>query len=174
MNILETDRLILRQFTLEDAPTMFAINSDPEVVRYAEGVTPSSLDESIEHLRDGPLADYEEFGYGRWGMVLKQSDALIGFCGMKYLKELGLNEVGYRLERKHWGSGLATEAAGATLDYARRRLGMDYVIALIMEENTASIRVAEKLGMTSGGLIRFDGSDCLKYETYLQRHDRRE
>lgn len=167
MKILETERLVLRQFELDDAPVVFAINSDPEVVRYAEGVTPASLAESVSHLRNGPLSDYVEYGYGRWALVLKHSNELIGFCGMKFLKELGLNEIGYRMARKHWGRGIATEAARATLDYARRNLGMDYVIALIMEENLASIRVAEKLGMTSGGLIRFDGIDCLKYETHL-------
>jgi RimJ/RimL family protein N-acetyltransferase len=172
MIILETERLVLRQFELDDAPVVFEINSDPEVVRYAEGVTPSSLEESIGHLRDGPLSDYAEFGYGRWALVLKPSNELIGFCGMKFIKELGLNEIGYRMARKNWGQGIATEAATATLEYARQELGMDYVIALIMEENVASIRVAEKLGMQSGGLIRFDGIDCLKYETHLQtRHD---
>jgi len=168
MKILETERLVLRQFELDDAPVVFEINSDPEVVRYAEGVTPASLEESIGHLQDGPLADYAEFGYGRWALALKHSNELIGFCGMKFIKELGLNEIGYRMASRHWGQGIATEAAAATLEYARHQLGMDYVIALIMEENVASIRVAEKLGMRSGGLIRFDGIDCLKYETRLK------
>ena len=87
---------------------------------------------------------------------------------MTVIKVLGLYEIGFRLASRLWGQGIATEAAAATLEYARRQLGMDYVIALIIEENVASIRVAEKLGMRSGGLIRFDGTDCLKYETRLK------
>ena len=162
--IIETERLLLREFVLSDGPDIFRINSDPEVVRYAEGVTPSSLEEQIGYLRDGPLADYSRYGYGRWAIEERDSGRLIGMCGPKMLSSLGDVEIGYRLQRDRWGLGLATEAALATRDHARDQLGFDHVIALIMRENAASVRVAEKLGMTCTGPIRFEGADVLRYE----------
>ncbi len=165
--ILETPRLLLRQFVIEDAPAIFRVNSDPEVVRYAEGVVPASVDETLGHLRNGPLADYARYGFGRWAVVEKSTDELIGMCGPKFLAELGEVEIGYRLARDRWSRGLATEAATAALNYARDDLALDHLIALIMEDNTASIRVAEKLGMTPAGTILFEGAEVLRYEITL-------
>lgn len=162
--VIETPRLLLREFSAADAPDIYRINSDPEVVRYAEGVTPSSVDETSGHLRDGPLADYARYGYGRWAVVERGTDRLIGMCGPKMLPGLNEVEIGYRLERDRWGLGLATEAALATRDYARDVLGLDHVIALIMKDNAGSLRVAEKLGMTCTGPIDFEGVEVLRYE----------
>ena len=92
---------------------------------------------------------------------------LVGFCGIKFLPELGLNELGYRLKKKYWGRGLATEAASATLEYARNTLGLDYVIALIVDGNIGSVRVVEKLGMSQNGTEQYLGLDVMKYELNL-------
>jgi ribosomal-protein-alanine N-acetyltransferase len=162
--IVETPRLLLRKFVVEDAPDIFRINSDPQVVRYAEGVTPSSVDETLGHLCSGPLADYATYGYGRWAVVDRLTGRLVGMCGPKFLAGLGEIEIGYRLERTQWGLGLATEAALAARDHAHDVLGMDRLIALIMEENAASLRVAEKLGMTCTGPLHYEGTDVLRYE----------
>ncbi len=162
--IIETRRLLLREFVIEDAAEVFRINSDPEVVRYAEGMTPSSVEETLGHLKAGPLADYARYGYGRWAVVDRGSDTLIGMCGPKFLVGLGEVEMGYRLARNRWGLGLATEAAAAALDHVRDELGLDHLIALIMEENAASIRVVEKLGMKYTGVVPFEGTDVLRYE----------
>jgi len=162
--IVETPRLLLREFGIEDAPHVFRINSDPEVVRFAEGVTPTGVEETLGHLRKGPLADYARYGYGRWAVVDRQTDQLIGMCGPKMLAGLNEVEIGYRLARDRWGAGLATEAALAARDYARDVLDLDHVIALIMRENTASRRVADKLGMTCTGTLEFEGVEVLRYE----------
>lgn len=167
--VVETPRLLLREFSMEDAPDIFRINSDPEVVRYAEGVTPASLEETRGHLRDGPLADYARFGYGRWAVVERATDRLIGMCGPKLLPGLNEVEIGYRLERDRWGLGLATEAALATREYARDVLALTHVIALIMEDNVRSLRVADKLGMTCTGPIEFDAVVVLRYEVAFER-----
>lgn len=161
---IETPRLLLRDFSIEDAPDIFRINSDPEVVRYAEGVTPASIKETLGHLRDGPLADYTRYGYGRWAVVERETGKLIGMCGPKMLPGLDEVEIGYRLQRDRWGLGLATEAALAARDYARDVLELDHVIALIMKDNAASLRVAEKLGMSFTGPIEFEKTEVLRYE----------
>lgn len=170
--ILETPRLVLREFTLADAEALYRLNSDPAVVRYAEGKIMDNVDEAREILVRAPLADYARHDYGRWAMVLKDSGEVIGFRGVKYIAELGENELGYRLKREHRGRGLATEAARAAVAYARDALGLDRLIALIDPANAASIRVAEKVGMRPGGTARFTGMDCQRYELDLTKANR--
>ena len=92
---------------------------------------------------------------------------MIGFCGIKYLPEVDLPEVGYRYLKEHWGQGIGTEAALACVDFARADLKIEKLIALILPENIASIKVAEKLGMTRGRLIDVFGVEALQYEMVL-------
>lgn len=163
---LETERLRLRLFTLDDLPVMFALNSDPDVTKYAD--TPAKdMQEVRERLEQGPLADYEKYGYGRFAVELKETGELIGFCGIKYLPEIDLNEVGYRYLKEYWGRGIGTEAARVCVDFARDDLGLEKLVALIIPENIGSIRVAEKLGMTKGPLIHIYDVDALQYEMML-------
>ncbi len=92
---------------------------------------------------------------------------MIGFCGIKYLPEIELPEVGYRYLKQYWGRGIGTEAARVCVDFARDDLKIKKLVALIIAENTASIRVAEKLGMTKGPLIHVFDVDALQYEMML-------
>ena len=158
--IVETERLILREFVLEDAAAFLVMCSNPEVTRYTRD-SMSTLDEAIEGLRARPLANYAKQGYGRWACVLKETGNVIGFSGPKFLDELGEVELGYRLLPPFWGRGLATEAGRAVLDECFGRLGLDHVIGLVDPENVRSIHVLEKLGMRLveempyfGGIVR--------------------
>lgn len=163
---LETERLRLRLFTHDDLPVMFALNSDPEVIKYAD--TPASdMEEVRRRLEQGPLADYKKYGYGRFAVELKETGAIIGFCGIKYLPEIDLPEVGYRFLKEYWGRGIGTEAARVCVEFARDDLKVEKLVALIIPENAASIRVAEKLGMSKGPLIHIYDVDALQYEMML-------
>jgi len=164
---LETERLVLRLFTPDDVQAMYDLNSDPEVIRYAEAAPVRDLQEAREKLESGPLADYAKYGYGRFAIEDRETGEVIGFCGIKYIPEIGLPEIGYRLKRSYWGRGLCTEAARACVDFARNDLKIGKLVALIMPENTASIRVAEKLGMKKGPLINIYDVDALQYEMLL-------
>lgn len=164
---LVTERLVLRLFTPDDVQAMYDLNSDPEVIKYAEAAPVRDLHEAREKLESGPLLDYEKYGYGRFAVEDRETGKVIGFCGIKYIPEIGLPEIGYRLVRSYWGRGLCTEAARACVDYARLDLKIGKLVALIMPENIASIRVAEKLGMTKGPLIRIYDVDALQYEMML-------
>jgi len=164
---LETERLVLRLFTPEDVQAMYDLSSDPEVIRYAEAAPVKDLEEAREKLESGPLADYAKYGYGRFAIEDRGTGEVIGFCGIKYIPEIGLPEIGYRLVRSYWGRGLCTEAARACVDYARNDLEIGKLVALIIPENAASIRVAEKLGMQKGPLISIYGVDALQYELLL-------
>ena len=163
---LATERLFLRHFTLDDLPVMFALNSDPEVIKYAD--TPArDMEEVRQRLEQGPLADYKKYGYGRFAVELKETGKVIGFCGIKFLPEINLPEVGYRFLKEYWGRGIGTEAARVCVEFARDDLAVEKLVALIVPENIASVRVAEKLGMTKGPLIHIYEVDAFQYEMML-------
>ena len=163
---LETARLRLRLFTHDDLQIMFKLSSDPDVIKYAD--TPArDLEEARERLEKGPLLDYAKYGYGRFAVELKETGKVIGFCGIKYLPEIDLPEVGYRYLKEYWGRGIGTEAAKACVEFARDDLKIRKLIALIIPENIASVKVAEKLGMSRGPLIHIYDVDAYRYEMML-------
>ena len=163
---LETERLRLRLFTHDDLPVMHILNSDPDVVKYADDPV-KDIDETRQRLEQGPLADYEKYGYGRFAVELKETGKFIGFCGIKYLPEIDLPEVGYRYMKEYWGKGIGTEAAKVCVEFARDDLKIKKLIALIVPENIGSIRVAEKLGMKRGPLIEIYHTKAFQYEMML-------
>ena len=163
---LETTRLRLRLFTRDDLQVMHQLNTDPEVIKYADDPV-RDIEETKQRLEEGPLSDYKKYGYGRFAVELKETGKVIGFCGIKYLPEIDLPEVGYRYMKEYWGRGIGTEAASACVEFAREDLNIEKLIALIIPENIASIRVAEKLGMSKGPLIHIYGVDALQYEMML-------
>jgi ribosomal-protein-alanine N-acetyltransferase len=164
---LETPRLRLRLFTYDDVEIMYTLGSDPEIIKYAETEPAKDIEEARQRLEEGPLYDYEKYGYGRFAVELKDTGKVIGFCGIKYLPEIDLPEVGYRYLTEYWGRGIGTEAAQACVEFARQDLKIRKLVALIIPENIASIRVAEKLGMTRGPLIHIYDEDALQYEMML-------
>jgi ribosomal-protein-alanine N-acetyltransferase len=165
---LETERLRLRLFTHNDLQIMFELNSDPEIIRYAEPEPLKNLEEAKQRLEEGPLYDYQKYGYGRFAVELKETGKVIGFCGIKYLPEIELPEVGYRYLTEYWGRGIGTETAQACVEFAREDLKIKKLVALIMPGNTGSMRVAEKLGMTRGPFIHVFDVDAYQYEMMLQ------
>lgn len=147
MLILETERLLLREFVPDDADALAVVLSDPETMRYY----PAVLD------RDGVAAwiernrrRYTDAGHGLWAMVLKSSGEVIGDCGLtrQTVEEVDEIEIGYHVRRDLWGRGYAPEAARACRDYGFERLGAERLISLIRPENVPSRRVAEKIGLT--------------------------
>jgi RimJ/RimL family protein N-acetyltransferase len=164
-NILETERLLLREFDEGDAASFYLLGSDPAVIRYTSdpGGGLTSIEHALEVLRYRPLADYQKYGYGRWACVLKASGEVIGFAGLKYLADSHEVDIGFRLLPAYWGQGLATEACRAVLDYGRTRLGLQRIIGLVDPENVASVRVLEKLGLTLTGQVEEQGKYFAKY-----------
>ncbi len=156
-----TERLQHRAFTPDDAEAFFAINSNPEVMRYTGEPPLESLGAARRAIVDYP--DFDEVGYGRWACVLRDTQAVIGFCGLKYLPDLDEVDVGYRFLPEYWGRGLATEACIASLDFGFNTLRLDQIIAMVIPENAASIRVLEKSGMQFDDDILYDGIAALRY-----------
>ena len=144
--ILETERLALRVMRPEDCVPLSQILSDSETMSYY----PQPYDtEGVREWIVRNVSRHALYGGGLWAMVLRKSGEVVGDCGLTFQQagdrwEL---EVGYHVNRRCWGQGLATEAARACLDYGFAHYSVSRLIALIRPENRASCRVAEKNGM---------------------------
>src|SRR5579871_6165650 len=112
--ILQTERLILREFLTADVEDFFRLVIDPDVTRYT-GDSCKTLEEAGTGLQDRVLGAYQKHGYGRWAVVFKPTGKIIGFAGLKYLEDIGEVDLGYRFFKEYWGRGLATEASRAVL-----------------------------------------------------------
>ncbi len=157
MTILETDRLVLRQFELSDNLSMLRVFGDARVMQYGDGV---QTQEWVSEWIHSCLKSYQKRGFGPWAVVKNVTRNVVGYCGLIYYSDVNGNseiEIGYRLARVFWGQGYATEAALAVRDYGFSALGFRRLVSIIDPENTVSIRVAEKLDMKYEGDVIFDG-----------------
>lgn len=144
--IIETERLILRTWSLADAAEGFRIWSDPEVMRYISDGQPHTIERTREWL-GRMIAHQQRHGFCYWAVVEKGSNQLLGSCGMAHYLDGGPTvDFGYTLARSHWGRGLASEAAGAALRYAFENLRLPELVASVDSRNAASRRVLEKIG----------------------------
>jgi RimJ/RimL family protein N-acetyltransferase len=141
---IETSRLLLRPPRIEDLDELVAIHAEPAVKRFMGRF------ERPDIMRWMELAerDWEEHGYGRVAIIQRRDGRLLGRTGLKYWLQFGETEVGWVLRTDAWGRGFATEAAIACLDWGFQNLALAYVTAMIRPDNTRSIRVAERLGMS--------------------------
>ncbi|ALK97275.1 hypothetical protein AB595_11660 [Massilia sp. WF1] len=144
---METQRLILRPFTLDDAEAWLPLITLPEIVRYTGDTPVASVDEAREVLRTRPLRDYAVHGYGRMAVIEKASGRLIGFSGLKYLEDLHEVDIGYRFLPDCWGKGYASESAGVLMEHGRRVHGFRRIVGMAHPDNAGSIRVLDKLGL---------------------------
>jgi len=144
--IIETERLLLREITLEDKEEMFRLYSNTEVHKYTGEPLMESMEEMVKAI-ELRISDYKKFGYGRWATFLKNGMQFVGWSGLAYLPEFDEIDIGYRFFPEYWGLGIATEAAKAILSYGFDHLQLNRIIAIAMHENKASIRVMEKIGM---------------------------
>lgn len=144
--VLRTDRLILRPFTIDDIDAAYKMNLDEEVSRWTGDGGVVGKEEIRRRIQEDVLGDYAKYRYGRMAVVLKETEEFIGFCGLKYLEDYEEVDLGYRLMSQYWGRGYATEACQVCLDYGFGQLGLYKIIAMVLPQNKASIRVLDKLG----------------------------
>jgi RimJ/RimL family protein N-acetyltransferase len=145
MKEIETDRLLLRRFTMDDLDELSVIFSDPKVVKYLGSGKPAKRTET-EHALRTIIQHWERHGFGRWAVVFKQTRELIGYGGLRSFHDVP--ELVYLLARRYWGIGLATEIARASLKYGFRKRGFERIVAMARLANRASHRVMEKVGMS--------------------------
>lgn len=160
---LETERLILRQFTMDDVDCIAALDGDPEVMRYVADGLPKARTDAAEGVAR-VLLNYEKFPrLGIWIAEEKPSLAFAGCFALKCIPKTEEIEVGYRLMKSAWGRGLATEGARAMLRYGFCERGLDRIVAVTHPDNAASQRVLRKLGLDYRGTGHYCGRDVLYF-----------
>lgn len=160
MNIhIETDRLILRDLELTDAQGIFELDSDSEVHEYLGNYPIKTLEEAediIRFIRN----QYITNGIGRWAIIDKKTKEFIGWSGLKYEEVLRDNfsyyDLGYRLIKKYWGRGIATETAIASLKYGFNTLNLNEICAAADVNNMGSNKILQKIGMQFKETFNYD------------------
>ena len=148
---LETERLVLRRFTEADVERLVDLDSDPEVMRFLTGGTPTPREVIQNDILPAFLRSYERFpGFGVWAATEKASGEFLGWFSFRPKDAASPNDValGYRLRRAVWGQGYATEGARALIRKGFAELGVQRVFATTYQDNLASRRVMEKAGLT--------------------------
>lgn len=168
----ETPRLILRELVPEDAPGMFALDSNPAVLRYI-GVPPQTDMEQSRAIIEFVRAQYRDNGIGRWAVILKESGEFIGWSGLKLIRETvnghsNYYDLGYRFREEFWGKGYGFEAARACLNYGFDTLQLPVIYAIVKQGNTASHRIIQKLGFRFNGTYEDSGEEIAWYEKWRE------
>jgi RimJ/RimL family protein N-acetyltransferase len=167
--LLETERLLLRRFTKEDADNLYDLDSDPDVMRYLSGGTPTPR-ELIEADILPRFCSYDERfpAFGFWAAIDKASGNFLGWFSFRPTDEADPREValGFRLRKAAWGQGYATEGVRAFIRLGFTELGMERVVATTYEHNLASRRVMEKADMSLTRWFRMTSADFEAIDTY--------
>ena len=168
--VFETERLYLREMTQADYEALCRIMQDAEAMRPAyERVF---TDNEVQGWLDRHIARYERLGFGLWAVVLKETGAMIGQCGLTLQpwENEEVLEIGYLFERRHWHKGYAAEAAAGCKKYAFEVLGAHEVCSIVRDTNTAAQNVASRNGMvkTDESVKNFRGID-MRFCRYTAR-----
>ncbi len=148
--ILETERLILREYTPDDFDALYAIVGDSETMKHY----PKPYDErGTKWWITWSLSHYADHGFGFWAVILRETGELIGNCGltMQIIDGDSLPEIGYHIRKDHWRKGYAQEAASAVRDWAFANTEYPALYSYMTKGNNASIRTAESIGMKKTG-----------------------
>lgn len=172
---IDTERLLIRPFVLQDFAAFWSFMADPVATRYMAFTDEQKTYDGSKALLEMVIASYDsEEPVCALAMPDRRSGNYIGSCGLSPLPEPGEIECYYTILPKQWGKGYATEATVALLQYAFTELGILRVVAFVMESNPVSIRVAEKLGMTCDGMVHRESVKMagLRYSVTVQDFSR--
>lgn len=166
--ILETDRLLLREMKLSDAETLFEMDRNPKVHEYLWNNPLTDVNE-VKNIINSVQEQYKQNKIGRFVIVLKETNEVIGWAGLKFNTEMVNNkihfyDIGYRLDEKFWGKGYASEASFAWLDYGFKTMKIPVMEAAAHTDNIASNRILQKIGLQITETYLEDGVSWNWYE----------
>ena len=147
MLVLETERLLLRPLTTDDAPFILTLLNEPSFLRFIGDKKVRNLEDARQYILTGPMASYERHGLGLLAVELKASQTPIGMCGLLKREELPDPDIGFAYLPAFWGQGFAFEAAKAVMNDARESLKLNRILAIVNPDNDASIKLLERLGL---------------------------
>ncbi|MBK7705807.1 MAG: GNAT family N-acetyltransferase [Acidobacteria bacterium] len=159
--MIETERLVLRKYTMDDLPFLTVQRRIPEVARFIGGLelqTPEFIEKRVRFT----IGNYEK-GLGMCAMIWKETGENIGWSGLQPLEDSGEIEVGYGMVESFWRRGIGLECASAWLRYGFSTLGLERIVAVANKENTGSWRIMEKCGMAYEGMRDHYGMNLVYY-----------
>ena len=157
---LESDRLLIRTFKIGDEQAILELNSNSLVQKYTGDTLLTTKEQAEDVLHNIILKDYEIYGYGRFAVIYKSDQKLIGFTGIKYLPEVnGESDLGYRFLPEYWGKGIATESSKMALDFGFNGLQLKKILGFTELKNKASTRVLEKVGFKINKIDFYPGEE---------------
>jgi len=159
MDILETDRLFLREFITTDAPFILDLLNDPAFLQFIGDRQVRTLADAEKYIEMGPVASYVRNGFGLCLVLLKDTETPIGMCGLIKRDALEDVDIGYAFLPQHRSKGYALEAVQAVKAYAREVVKLKRLVAIVDPANERSVRVLEKIGMSFEKLIKLSADD---------------
>jgi len=161
MIILETDRLILREFDTNDAAFILILLNNPTWLQYIGDRNIKTMDDARNYLLNGPMKSYEVNGFGLSMVEIKEDKTPIGMCGLIKRETLEHADIGFALLPEYAGKGYGYEIANATMAYAKNKLKLEKIVAITSTDNEYSIKLLNKIGLNFEKMIRFDPTEDL-------------
>jgi ribosomal-protein-alanine N-acetyltransferase len=165
--ILETERLVLHEFTVEDAGFMLSLVNSPGWLQYIGDRQVHTTADAEAYLLNGAIKSYHEHGFGFWRVSLKACGNVIGTCGLARREYLDAPDIGYALLPEYESRGYAFEAAFAVQQYAGKVLGVERLLATVVPNNERSISLLKKLGLNFEQVITLPGVEALQMWSLL-------
>lgn len=172
MSVLETERLTLREITTDDAEFLLQLLNEPSFIENIGDRNVRTIAEAAGYALNGPIASYKQHGFGLYLVVLRETGAPIGICGLVKRESLPDADIGYAFLPEFWGRGYALEATLAVKQYAFQRLKRKRLLAIVNPGNASSIKVLDKLGLRFDRMIRMSDAEpeiCL-YKSEFQEN----
>ena len=160
VQVLETDRLVLRHLRAGDVEFVVHLLNEPSFIEHIGDKGVRTAEEANQYLLDGPLDSYERFGYGLNMVELKETGEPIGMCGLVRRENLDDADIGFAFLEQYWSNGYARESTEAVLKHAQETLGLSRIVAIVTAENQRSIKLLEKVGLTFERMIRLSEDDA--------------
>jgi RimJ/RimL family protein N-acetyltransferase len=159
MQIIETERLILREMSADDKVFFLELINEPAWKQNIGDRGVRTEDGAREYILERIVSSYEKFSFGLWLVELKESDVSTGICGLIKRDTLKDVDIGFAFLERFWSKGYAVESALAVMDYAKNKLALKRVAAITVPENLGSIKVLEKIGMKFEKMIKMPGDE---------------
>jgi ribosomal-protein-alanine N-acetyltransferase len=154
VSAIETERLLLHEFTAGDAPFVLRLVNEPAFLRYIGDRGVRNLEDARRYIEDGPVAGYARHGHGLMRVVRKADGAGIGMCGVLKRDSLPDPDIGFTFFPAYWSQGYALESARAVMAHARDALGLGRILAITTKDNEPSIRLLGKIGFRFDRLVQ--------------------
>jgi RimJ/RimL family protein N-acetyltransferase len=154
MSVLETERLVLRRMTADDAEFILRLVNEPSFIRFIGDKGVRNHTDAVQYIETGPVANYARFGFGQYLVELKENRVPIGMCGLTKKDSLPDVDVGFAFLPAFWSKGYAFEAAAAVKAYAKDVLGIDRLVAVTIPDNESSIKLLDRIGLRFERMIR--------------------